>query len=118
MQLIDLDGHNLGTPQAQQMGHRIYTPVAFFLWFHSHRFFHVFHSQIKFRPIIFERQNWDLGNLKGCWSGRVLKCNAQCYSVMKIGKRGVKNGMVDGGERIYWWGFWEILKVLWDLITR
>jgi hypothetical protein len=31
-----------------------------------------------------------LGNSKGCWAGRVLKCYAQCFSVMEIGKRGVK----------------------------
>ena len=101
MLIFDLDGHNLGTPQAQQKGHWYNTPVAHFLWFHQHRFFHDFHSQLKSRQIILERQNWDLGNLKGCWAGRELKCYAQCYGVMKIGKQGVKIGVVDKGDRVY-----------------
>jgi hypothetical protein len=52
-----------------------------------------------------------------CLTWRVLKCYAQCYGVMEIGKRGVKNGWVDGGERVYWWGFWGIVRLLRDLIT-
>jgi hypothetical protein len=31
-----------------------------------------------------------------CLFGRVLKCNAQCYGVMEIGKRGVKMGWLMG----------------------
>jgi hypothetical protein len=36
---------------------------------------------------------------------------------MKNGKGGVKNEWVDGGDRVCWWGFWESVGVLWDLIT-
>jgi hypothetical protein len=39
--------------------------------------------------------------VRGCVAGRVLKCYAQCYGVMKIGKRGVKNGWLMGYNRVY-----------------
>jgi hypothetical protein len=38
----------------------------------------------------------------------VLQCYAQCYGVMKIGKRGVKNGVVDGVIGFIDRGFGEV----------
>ncbi len=43
----------------------------------------------------------ETGKFERVLSGRVLKCYAGCYGVMEIGKRCVKNGVVDGGDWVY-----------------
>jgi hypothetical protein len=45
----------------------------------------------------------------------VLRPVLRCYGNWEMG---CKNGVVDGGDRVYWWGFWEIVRLLRDLITR
>jgi hypothetical protein len=43
----------------------------------------------------------------------VLQLLLRCYENRETG---CKKWLVDGGDRVYWWGFWEGVGVLWDLI--
>jgi hypothetical protein len=46
---------------------------------------------------------------------KVLRPVLRCYGKWETG---CKIGWGDGGDRAYWWGFGEMERVLWDLITR
>jgi hypothetical protein len=44
----------------------------------------------------------------------VLRPVLRCYGNRE---RGCKKWVGDGDDRVHWWGFWESVGVLWDLIT-